>query len=231
MENPPYHLAIIPDGNRRWARQHGLPVIEGHRVGIDKLRDVLEWCRKLNIKMVTFWGFSMENFDRDKGEVEMLMKLFEQKIDEVNREEVHKNKIRVRVFGRRELLPKKVREKIEQFERETEGYSDYYVNILLAYGGKQEIVDACNSILKEYKEGKLKEVDEEVFQNYLYTKGLPEPDLVIRTSGEMRLSGFMPWQSSYSELYFCPKLWPDFSEQDLRAAVDDYQKRKRRFGR
>jgi len=231
MENLPYHVAIIPDGNRRWAKQHGLPLIEGHRRGIDKLRNVLEWGRNLNIRMVTFWGFSMENFDRDKDEVKLLMKLFEQKIDEVNREEVHKHKIRVRVFGRKELLTPKVRERIERFEKETEKYSDYYVNILLAYGGKQEIVDACNSILEDCRKGKLKSVTEENFVGHLYTKEIPNPDLVIRTSGEHRLSGLMPWQTAYSELYFCPKLWPDFSEQDLKEAVEDYERRKRRFGR
>jgi tritrans,polycis-undecaprenyl-diphosphate synthase [geranylgeranyl-diphosphate specific] len=231
MEKPLQHLAIIPDGNRRWAKQHGLPLIEGHRIGIDKLRDVLKWCRNLNIRMVTFWGFSMENFDRDKDEVQLLMKLFEQKIEEVNREEVHKYKIRVRVFGRRELLPAKVREKIEKFEKETEGYSDYYANILLAYGGKQEIIDACNFLLEDCRKGKLTSVTEENFPKYLSTGELPDPDLIIRTSGEQRLSGFMPWKTTYSELYFCPKLWPDFSEQDLKDALDDYQRRKRRFGR
>lgn len=231
MENPPRHLAIIPDGNRRWAKQHGLPIIEGHRIGIDKLRDVLEWCRKLDIKMVTLWGFSMENFDRDKDEVKLLMKLFEKKIEEVSREDVHKHKIRVRIFGRRELLTPKVRESVEKFEKDTEKYSNYYVNILLAYGGKQEIVDACNSILKDFQKGKLKSVDEEIFARHLYTKELPDPDLVIRTSGEQRLSGLMPWQTAYSELYFCPKLWPDFTEQDLLAALEDYERRKRRFGK
>jgi tritrans,polycis-undecaprenyl-diphosphate synthase [geranylgeranyl-diphosphate specific] len=231
MEKPLQHLAIIPDGNRRWAKQHGLPLIEGHRIGIDKLRDVLKWCRNLDIRMVTFWGFSMENFDRDKDEVQLLMRLFEQKIEEVNREEVHKYKIRVRVFGRRELLPTKVREKIEKFEKETEGYSDYYANILLAYGGKQEIIDACNFLLEDCRKGKLTSVTEENFPKYLSTGELPDPDLIIRTSGEQRLSGFMPWKTTYSELYFCPKLWPDFSEQDLKDALDDYQRRKRRFGR
>ena len=231
MENVPKHLAIIPDGNRRWAKQHGLPLIEGHRVGIDKLRKVMEWCRDLNIRMVTFWGFSMENFDRDKSEVQLLMKLFEKKIDEVNREEVHKNRIRARIFGRRELLTPKVRERIKKFEKDTEKYSNYYVNILLAYGGRQEIVDACNSILKDCRKGKLKSVTEESFPTYLSTGELPDPDLIIRTSGEQRLSGLMPWKSAYSELYFCPKLWPDFSEQDLRDAVEEYKRRKRRFGR
>jgi tritrans,polycis-undecaprenyl-diphosphate synthase [geranylgeranyl-diphosphate specific] len=225
------HLAIIPDGNRRWAKQHGLPFIEGHRMGIDKLRDVLGWCRKLNIRMVTLWGFSMENFERDNDEVQLLMKLFERKIAEVNREEVNKHRIRVRVFGRKELLPPKVRERIEKFEKDTEKYNDYFVNILLAYGGRQEIVDACNSILKDCREGKLKSVTEKDFPRYLCTGGLPDPDLVIRTSGEQRLSGLMPWKTAYSELYFCPKLWPDLSEQDLRDAVEEYQKRKRRFGR
>jgi undecaprenyl diphosphate synthase len=231
MENPPQHLAIIPDGNRRWAKQHGLPLIEGHRIGIDKLRDVLDWCRNLGIRMVTLWGFSMENFERDESEVKLLMKLFEQKIDEINREEVHKYKIRVRVFGRKELLTPKVRERIEKFEKDTEKYSDYYVNILLAYGGRHEIVDACNSILKECSEGRPNPITEENFRKHLYTSDLPDPDLVIRTSGEQRLSGLMPWQTAYSELYFCPKLWPDFSEEDLKAAIEDYESRKRRFGK
>jgi len=231
MEKVPKHIAIIPDGNRRWAKQHGLPLIEGHRVGIDKLRKVIEWCRDLNIRMLTLWGFSMENFDRDKSEVQLLMKLFEKKIDEVNREEVHENRVRVRIFGRRDLLTPKVRERIEKFEKDTEKYSNYYVNILLAYGGRQEIVDACNSILKDCREGKLKSVTEESFPAYLCTGELSDPDLIIRTSGEQRLSGLMPWKSAYSELYFCPKLWPDFSEQDLRDAVEEYKRRKRRFGR
>jgi undecaprenyl diphosphate synthase len=129
------------------------------------------------------------------------------------------------------MLPKKVREKIEGFEKDTENYSGYYVNILLAYGGRQEIVDACNSIVRDCREGQIKSVDEKSFAEYLYTKDIPEPDLVIRTSGEQRLSGLMPWQTAYSELYFCPKLWPDFSEQDLKDALDDYQSRKRRFGK
>lgn len=231
MEDIPKHLVIIPDGNRRWAKQHGLPAIEGHRIGIDKLRDVLGWCRKLDIRMVTLWGFSMENFDRDKAEVQLLMKLFEQKIDDINKDEVDENKIRVRVFGRKELLPLKVRESIEKFEKDTEKYGNYFVNILLAYGGRQEIVDACNSILKDYKEGRLQSVTEENFPKYLPTGELPDPDLIMRTSGEQRLSGIMPWKSAYSELYFCPKLWPDLSEQDLKDAVEEYKKRKRRFGR
>jgi tritrans,polycis-undecaprenyl-diphosphate synthase [geranylgeranyl-diphosphate specific] len=182
--------------------------------------------------MITFWGFSMENFDRDKNEVKKLMELFEQKIDEIkNTIDLHKNKVRIRVFGKIDLLTEKVQKKIAEVEKETMNYDNYHINILLAYGGKQEIVDACNNILQDFKDGKIKKIDEETFPQYLYTKDLPDPDLIIRTSGEQRLSGLMPWQSSYSELYFCDKLWPDFSEQDLKLAIEEFQRRKRRFGK
>lgn len=184
------------------------------------------------MRIITFWGFSMENFDRDKKEVKKLMELFEQKIDEIkNMADLHKNKIRVRVFGRINLLTEKIQKKIMEIEKETMEYDNYHVNILLAYGGKQEIIDACNAISQDFKDGKIKGIDEKTFTKYLYTKDLPDPDLIIRTSGEQRLSGLMPWQSAYSELYFCDKLWPDFNEQDLKLAVEEFHRRKRRFGR
>jgi len=193
---------------------------------------VLEWCKRLDLRIITFWGFSMENFDRDKKEVKKLMELFEQKIDEIkNMADLHKNKIRVRVFGRINLLTEKIQKKIMEIEKETMEYDNYHVNILLAYGGKQEIIDACNAISQDFKDGKIKGIDEKTFTKYLYTKDLPDPDLIIRTSGEQRLSGLMPWQSAYSELYFCDKLWPDFNEQDLKLAVEEFHRRKRRFGR
>lgn len=232
MDEVPKHIAFIPDGNRRWAKQHGKPALEGHRVGIDNLRKVSEWCRDFGVKTVTFWGFSIENFDRDRSEVEGLMRLFEFKFDEFkNHSELHENKIRVRFFGRLNMLTSKLREKVKEVEKETEAYSNYSMNILLAYGGKSEMVDACNAAIADAKAGKISKVDEESLGKYFYMHGLPEPDLVIRTSGEQRMSGILPWGSMYSEYYFSPKLWPEFSKEDLDAAIKDFASRKRRFGK
>jgi len=232
MDEVPKHIAIIPDGNRRWAKQNGKPALEGHRVGIDNLRKVSEYCRDFGVKTVTYWGFSIENFQRDKAEVQGLLRLFEIKFDEFkNHPELRENQIRVRFFGRLNLLTPKLREKIREVEKETEAYSNYSMNILLAYGGKSEIVDACNAAIADAKAGKIKSVDEESFGKYFYMHGLPEPDLVIRTSGEMRMSGILPWGSMYSEYYFSPKLWPEFSREDLAAAVAEFASRKRRFGK
>jgi len=184
------------------------------------------------VRTITFWGFSLENFRREKGEVSGLMRLFELKFDEFrDKSDIHKNKIRVRFFGRLDLLPKKLQEQLRGIEKETEGYSDYYVNILLAYGGRQELVDAVNAAIRDAKAGKVGEVDEASFSRYMYMRELPEPDLIIRTSGEQRTSGVLPWHSGYSELYFCPKLWPDFTKEDFKAALDEFASRKRRFGK
>jgi tritrans,polycis-undecaprenyl-diphosphate synthase [geranylgeranyl-diphosphate specific] len=228
----PNHIVFIPDGNRRWARLHRKPALEGHRVGIDKLRDVIEWCREAGVKTVTFWGFSLENFQREREEVNGLMRLFEMKFDELkDRSELHKNRIRVRFFGRLDLLPKGLREKLMEVEKETADYRDYNLNILLAYGGRRELVDACNAAIADAKAGRIDHVDEESFGGYMYMKDVPEPDLIIRTSGEQRLSGILPWHSGYSELFFSRKLWPDFGRSDFRAALREYARRKRRFGR
>lgn len=232
MAEIPRHVVIIPDGNRRWAAAHRVPQLEGHRVGIGKLRSVVEWCREFGVKAITFWGFSLENFRRDKEEVGGLMRLFELKFDELrSKSELHENKIRVRFFGKRELLSRKLQQKLAEVEKETEGYSDYNLNILLAYGGRQELVDAANAAIADAKSGKIAEVSEESFGNYMYMHGLPEPDLIIRTSGEQRLSGILPWDGEYSELYFCQKLWPDFGKEDFKAALDEFARRKRRFGK
>ncbi len=231
-EDVPKHIVIIPDGNRRWAKAHGVPELEGHRVGIDLLRSVADWCREFGVRTITFWGFSRENFMRSEKEVKGLMALFERKFDEFrDKSEIHKNKIRVRFFGRLDLLPKKLQEQLRGIEKETENYSDYYVNILLAYGGRQELVDAVNAVIADAKAGKLAAVDEKALSRYMYMQELPDPDLVIRTSGEQRLSGVLPWHSGYSELYFCPKLWPDFTKEDFKAALDEFARRKRRFGK
>lgn len=228
----PKHIVIIPDGNRRWAKAHHVPELEGHRVGIDLLRSVAEWCREFGVRTITLWGFSLENFRRGDKEVGPLMRLFEQKFDDLlDKSDIHENRIRVRFFGRTDLLPAKLQGQLRKMEKETESYKDYNVNILLAYGGRQEIVDAANAAIADAKKGNVRELDEEAFSRYMYMAKVPDPDLIIRTSGEQRLSGVLPWHSGYSELYFSPKLWPDFRKEDFKAAIDEFARRKRRFGK
>lgn len=225
----PYHIAIIPDGNRRWAKKRGIGKKEGYEIGIRHIGDVLKWCRQADIKMLSMWGFSTENFKRPKEEVDALFGLFESnlaKILEEEKKEGKKYSVRVRFIGRRGLFPKEIREKLEGVERKTEKNGEYFFNILLGYGGRQEILDAVNAAVKEGRQ-----VDEKGFEKLLYTKGMPEPDMIIRTSGEQRLSGMLPWQAAYSELYFCKKLWPDFSKRDFNAALREYARRKRRYGK
>lgn len=223
----PRHVAIIPDGNRRWARKNRKPLDYAYGKGIDHIGDVIKWCKKYRIKKLTMWGFSTENFMRDRKEVGKLFDLFDKKLEEGLRRDYKKYKVRVRFFGKLESLPAQIVEKIRKVENETGKNSKYEINILLAYGGRQELIDAVNSAL-EKKVGK---VDEKTFAELLWTRDLQEPDLVIRTSGEIRTSGFLPWQTAYSEYYFSKKLWPDFSERDFRAALLDYSKRKRKYGR
>ncbi len=228
----PNHIAIIPDGNRRWSKLKGISKKEGYLIGIRHIGNVLKWCKELGIKMVTMWGFSTDNFKRDREEIEALFELFREHLleglkKEREVDEKDKKSVKVRFLGRLHLLPKDMQELMRQIEEKTKDNGPYQLNLLLAYGGREEIVDAVNKILKSG----LKEVDEKTFSNYLYTAGIPDPDLVIRTSGEQRLSGLLPWQTTYSEFYFCKKLWPDFSYEDLKEALEEYSKRKRRFGR
>ncbi len=226
------HLAIIPDGNRRWAKLHHKSMVEGYKAGFQRASDAIAWCKDFNIRMLTMWGFSTENFSRDVKEVRSLLTLFEFKLKEALRsDEFHRNEIRVRFIGRTDLFPEKIQNGFRELERATQKYGDYNLNILLGYGGQREIVDACNAIIRDYNSGAITSVDETVFPNYLYTRGLPDPDLVIRTSGEQRLSGLMPWQSAYSELYFSEKLWPDFEKNDMALALNEFERRRRRFGR
>lgn len=224
----PKHLAIIPDGNRRWSEKNGIDKREGYAKGIEHIGDVLKWCKAADIRMLTMWGFSTDNFKRDKGEIQELFGLFKKNLKKaLDSDEKNKHEVRVRFFGRIRLFPKEIQEMIRKAEEISSKNSAYQLNLLLSYGGREEIVDAVNSILSEG----LKEVDEETISEHLYTAGLPDPDLIIRTSGEQRLSGLMPWQSAYSEFYFCQKLWPDFSEDDFKDALDKFAKRKRRFGK
>lgn len=225
----PKHIAIIPDGNRRWSLKKGISKQEGYAIGIRKIGDVLKWCKESEVRMLTMWGFSTDNFKRDRDEVGGLFELFKENLRKaIDSDDRNKDELRVRFFGRIQLFPREIQDMIRQAEGITSGGErKYQLNLLLSYGGREEIVDAINAMLKEG----VKSVDEDAVSAHLYTKGLPDPDLVIRTSGEQRLSGLMPWQACYSEFYFCRKLWPDFSKKDFDAALGEYAKRMRRYGK
>jgi undecaprenyl diphosphate synthase len=224
----PNHIAIIPDGNRRWAKKMGLSTQEGYSKGIEHIGDVLKWCKESDVRMLTMWGFSTDNFKRDKAEVSGLFDLFKDNLKKaLESDEKNRYEVRVRFFGRINLFPSEIQKMIKKAEEMSSKNSKYQLNLLLSYGGKEEIVDAVNSIIREG----VKEVDEETIANHLYTAGVPDPDLIIRTSGEQRLSGLMPWQSAYSEFYFSEKLWPEFSKEDFKEALEIYAKRKRRYGK
>jgi len=230
----PEHVAIILDGNRRFAREVGVPTFVGHALGAQKLEEVLDWCRELGIKHVTVYAFSTENFNRSQAEVEALMDLFVEKLKKMASDErIHKNKIRVRAIGDRSCLPARVVGAIDELEEATQNYGDFFINIAMGYGGRAELVGAVRKICESVKKGEIKpdEVDEHVIVKHLYTAGTPDPSLIIRTSGEERLSGFLLWQSAYSELYFCEAYWPAFSKMDFLRAIRTYQSRERRFGK
>ncbi|MBS7646237.1 di-trans,poly-cis-decaprenylcistransferase [Candidatus Bathyarchaeota archaeon] len=231
----PEHIAIILDGNRRWASEKELAPWRGHKEGAEKVEQLLDWCLKLNIKSITLYAFSTENFRRPKEEVEEIMRIASEKLQKILTDErIHKNKVCVKVIGRRHLLPEHLQKLIEDVEKATQNYDKHFLNVAFAYGGRAEIVDAARKIAEKVysKELKPEEVTEELFERYLYTSHLPkqDPDLIIRTSGEERLSGFLLWQSAYSELCFLDVYWPDFRLIDLLRAVRTFQKRKRRFG-
>lgn len=224
----PKHIAIIPDGNRRWAKLHGLSKQEAYAKGIEHIWDVSKWCKEADIHMLTMWGFSLENFRRDEVEIGQLFELFKQNLKKgIESDDENKKNLKIKFFGRINLFPKEIQEMIRKAEEITAKNTKYQLNLLLSYGGRAEIVDAVNEIIKEG----ITEVDEETLSKHMCTAELPDPDLIIRTSGEKRLSGLMPWQSVYSEFYFSEKLWPDFSKEDFQAALEDYAKRKRRYGK
>ncbi len=222
------------DGNRRFARELGLDPSLGHKLGRDKLEEVLGWCLEIGLRVLTVYAFSTENFTRSSEEVMLLIKLFEENFRKLGDDErVHKYKIRVRVIGKRELLPQSLISAIEYAEEKTKDYNEYFFNLAVAYGGRQEIIDAIKEIAKDVKEGKLKieDISEELVSSKLYTKDLPDPDLILRTSGEERISNFLLWQIAYSELYFVDVYWPGFRKIDLLRAIRAYQMRQRRFGK
>lgn len=232
----PEHVAIILDGNRRWAAHKALISWIGHRHGADNLDDLMDWCLELDVKIITLYAFSTENFNRPPKEIEEIMNLIEEKLCLIlKNERIHENRIRVKAIGRIDLLPSSIQEVIQQVEETTKMYNERFLNIALAYGGRAEIVDATKKIAKKVKKGELKpsQINEKLFEKYLYTAHMPrqDADLIIRTSGEERLSGFLSWQSAYSELCFVDINWPDFRRIDLLRAVRTYQRRKRRFGK
>lgn len=230
----PKHIAIIMDGNRRLAERFGLKPWEGHRLGADKVEDVLEWCIDLGIETITVYAFSTENFDRPKEEVEKLFDLFVEYFNKIARDKrIHKNRTRVKAIGKIERFPERVREAILYAADATKDYDNLQFNLAMAYGGRQEVLDALKKIAEDVKSGKtdVSTITESTISENLYTNGLPDPDLIIRTSGEERISGFLLWQSAYSELYFCESYWPGFRKIDFLRAIRTFQRRKRRFGR
>ena len=229
----PHHIGLIVDGNRRFARVKGLASNDGHNAGSQKLEDFLRWCWRLDIRIVTLYGFSTENYNRSDKEVEYLMDLILRKLRQYQVDPVIKReKVRIKVIGQRENLSDEMIEEIERTESLTESHDRFLLNIAIGYGGRAEIVDAVKQIGKEIQSGQLspEDLDESVFERYLYTEGIPDPDLIIRTSGEERLSGFLIWQSAYSELYFTEVYWPAFRMIDFWRAIRVYQQRERRFG-
>jgi tritrans,polycis-undecaprenyl-diphosphate synthase [geranylgeranyl-diphosphate specific] len=231
----PEHIAIILDGNRRWASEKFVNPWLGHEKGAEKVEELLDWCLRLDVKSVTLYAFSTENFRRTWEEVREIMRIAETWFRRLLTDErIHNNRIRVKVIGRISSLPESLRQLISDVEKATENYDEHFINFAFAYGGRAEIVDAARKIAEEVHEGKLdyRQVDEKTFEQYLYTSHMPQqdPDLIIRTSGEERLSGFLLWQSAYSELCFLDVYWPDFRAIDLLRAVRTFQKRKRRFG-
>lgn len=227
----PRHVAIIMDGNGRWAKSRGLPRIAGHRAGVKSAREAVRAAGELGIKVLTLYTFSAENWKRPRKEIEALFGLLEEYLDR-EAEKLNKNNIRLFVIGDVDALPESLRGKLREAVESTKNNTGLTLNLALNYGSRQEIVTAACSIARDVANGKLSagDIDDKLFSSYLYTKDLPDPDLLIRTSGEFRISNFLLWQISYAELYITKKFWPDFNKGDLKKAIVEYKRRERRFG-
>lgn len=223
----PNHIVIIPDGNRRWAKEHGKQSIEGHKKGLDAAMKVVKGSRNLGVKILTLWGFSTENWQRPNHEVKYLMRLYSSFFKKHLKELIKEN-VRFRWLGRRDRVPKFLKEILEKIEAETAKNRKYFLNVCIDYGGHDEIVRAVRRVLS--KKIKASQIDEKVITDNLDTAGIPDPDLLIRTSGEKRVSGVMPWQTVYTEFFFSKLFFPDFSLAELKRAILDYSRRQRRFG-
>jgi undecaprenyl diphosphate synthase len=227
----PRHIAIIMDGNGRWAKQRGLPRIKGHEKGADAVRECVEGCGELKIEYLTLYAFSVENWQRPKSEVFALMRLLEKFLKDKTPELIEKN-VRLQAIGRLTDLPDNCQNRLHDSIKCTAGNTGLTLILALSYGGRDEIIDGIRSLLREVEAGHIDRamINPEMFSKHLYTRYYPDPDLLIRTSGEMRISNFLLWQLSYTEMYVTAKLWPDFTKKDLFAAVDDFAKRQRRYG-
>jgi undecaprenyl diphosphate synthase len=231
MDRLPEHIAIIMDGNGRWAQKKGLPRVMGHKAGMEAIKDTVRACSDLGIKILTVYAFSTENWRRPQDEVSYLMNLLvEYMKKEVNA--LHNNKVKIKVLGEVDILPAQTRKEIEEALKLTDNNKGLQFNIALNYGGRAEILYACKKLIQGVSDGSIdnEAVDEALLAKHLYTGTDPDPDLIIRTSGEQRISNFLLWQGAYSELVFVDQLWPDFDEKVLRTAIKEYQSRDRRFG-
>lgn len=234
----PKHIGLIMDGNRRFARNLGIDIVSGHDSGAEKAREVINWCYKLGITHVTLWAFSTENKGRTAEEVRHLYDLFGRQAKLITQDpDIHKNRVNVRVIGDTTDFPEDVKRALAEMERATAGYSERQLNVAIGYGGREEIVSAVKRLLKRAAtpetstEALINSVSVDAIEQHLYTAGTPDPDFIIRTSGEVRLSGFLLWQAAYSEYYFCDAFWPSFRRVDFLRAIRSYQARERRFGR
>lgn len=227
----PRHIAIIMDGNGRWAEKRSLNRIAGHRTGIKKAKEVIRSCRELGISVLTLYAFSTENWKRPKTEIKALMSLLKRFLRAEGRELIQNN-IRLNTIGNIHDLPTDVAEVLKDVMAKTKSNTGMVLNAALSYSGRSEIIQAVKKIAGHVQQGKIttSEIDEEIFSRYLFTSGLPDPDLLIRTSGELRISNFLLWQMAYTEIYVTHVLWPDFTRKDLMDAINDYQRRERRFG-
>ena len=228
---PPRHIAIILDGNGRWAKKRGLPRTAGHAVGSENFRKIATYCKNIGVEYLTVYAFSTENWKRPSDEVSTIMKLLGKYLHEAI-DTMERDHIKMKVLGDVDGLTPELQALVAKTEEISARYDGFQANICLNYGGRDEIVRAAARYAKDYAEGKAEgELTEERFGSYLYSAGIPDPDLLIRTGGELRLSNYLLWQAAYSELYFCDTYWPDFREEAFYQAIVDYQKRERRFGK
>jgi tritrans,polycis-undecaprenyl-diphosphate synthase [geranylgeranyl-diphosphate specific] len=228
----PSHIALIPDGNRRWAEVHRWGILQAYGAGVNRFLDFAKWSREFGVKTISVWALSTENLkNRTETELKILFALYMRAAKNkklIN--DLKANRVRLNVVGDTSSLPKKLRDALHKVEDQTKMYTDYTINLLINYGGKEDLVYSLQRLFKESKNGKTK-IDEKAISEHLRSATVPDVDLIVRTSGEMRLSGLLPWQGSYSELYFAKKYWPDFDKNDFKKAIDTFSRRQRRFGK